>query len=72
MSTPPRWEPPGSPGTGNGGTGHSAAPRQGQTARLTVVKYVSDATSIVFLALGIVLLAALVKMFLLPGKRKDG
>ncbi len=34
------------------------------------MKYVYDAQSILFLVLGIVLLAVLVKVFLLDGKRK--
>ena len=36
------------------------------------MKYVYDAQSILFLVLGIALLVIVVKMFLLPGKRKDG
>lgn len=36
------------------------------------MKYVYDAQSILFLVLGVVLLAIVVKMFLWPGKRKDG
>ena len=34
------------------------------------MKYVYDAQSILFLVLGVVLLIALVKMFLWPGRRK--
>ena len=33
------------------------------------MRYVSDAQSIVFLALGVVLVAVMVKVFLLDGKR---
>ncbi len=46
-----------------------AAPPPADPARIRPVKYVTDATQVVFLVLGVILVAVMVKVFLLDRSR---
>ena len=52
------------------GTRVPSLPRVGGTARLPPVKYVNDAQQVIFVLLGLLLIAISVKVFFLDGRKK--